>query len=59
MTKTNAKVYLYCPRMGWHRGFNRRIWVDGSGDKYIKMRGWTKLDWAISTADWHQVEREY
>ena len=58
MKRTNRRVYLYCPSMGWYRGFNRRIYVDDDGYEYVNMRGYTKLSWVISRADWFTFETD-
>lgn len=58
MKKTNKKIHLYKPSWGWYRGFNRRVYVDENGTEYVKMRGWTKLDWVIEKSDWYSIEHE-
>lgn len=59
LAKTDRWLYVYCPRMGWHRGFKRRVWCDEEGTEYVDMRGWTLAEWVKDTADWWQVERDY
>lgn len=56
MTKTNKKVFLRKKEWGWN--FNRRVWVDENGTEYVKMRGWTELEWVLARADSYQVVRD-
>lgn len=58
MRRTNRRVYLYCPDMGWYRGFNRRIYEDEDGYEYVDMRGMTPLNWVIGRADWFGYETD-
>ena len=59
LTKTNKWLHLYSPRMGWNRGFKRRIWEGEYGEQYVNMRGKTQVDAVIMFADWYEISHPY